>query len=90
MIKKIKRPLFIITFLVFILLNIQYYLSEKNVKYTNKSRSLYQSFLKTNKIDLPILKSDTNKIIVYKNDLDNFKNNRKKRFWEDLISNKNE
>ena len=66
MIKKIKRPLFIITFLVFILLNIQYYLSEKNVKYTNKSRSLYQSFLKTNKIDLPILKSDTNKIIVYK------------------------
>ena len=37
-----------------------------------------------------LLKNDTNNIIVYKNDLEEFKNKRKKRFWEKLISNKNE
>ena len=40
--------------------------------------------------DLPLLKSDTNNIITYKNDLEEFKNKRKKRIWENLISSQNE
>ena len=40
--------------------------------------------------NLPVLQNDTNNIIIYKNDLEEFKKKRKKRFWEDLISSKNE
>ena len=38
-------------------------------------------------IDLPVFENDTNNIIVYKNDLEKFKKERKKRFWEKLINN---
>ena len=37
-----------------------------------------------------ILKNDTNNIIIYKDDIEKFKKKRKKRIWEELISNKNE
>jgi hypothetical protein len=40
--------------------------------------------------NLPVLKNDTSNIIIYINDLEDFKKKRKKRFWEKLISNKNE
>ena len=36
---------------------------------------------------LPLLKNDTNNVIIYKNELEEFKNKRKKRPWEELISN---
>ena len=51
--------------------------------HTNKSRSTNTLTLYNN---LPLLKNDTNNIIVYKNDLEEFKKKRKKRFWEKLIS----
>jgi hypothetical protein len=38
--------------------------------------------------NLPVLKNDTKNIIIYKNDLEEFKKKRKKRPWEKLISNK--
>ena len=37
--------------------------------------------------NLPTLKNDTNDIIIYKNDVEEFKEKSKKRFWEKLISN---
>ena len=40
--------------------------------------------------DLPLLKNDTSNIIVYKDDIEEFKKKRKKRFWEKLITNSNE
>ena len=36
------------------------------------------------------LANDTNNIIVYKNDLEEFRNKKKERIWEKLISNENE
>ena len=39
------------------------------------------------KNDTNSIKNDTNNILVYKNDLEEFKKKRKKRFWEKLISN---
>ena len=63
------------------------YLSEQNIVLTNKSRSSYT--LDTSK-NLAVLKNDTDNIIVYKNDLEEFKKKRKKRFWEKLISGENE
>ena len=83
----IKRFLntFILIFLLFLsTITVKYYLSEKNIIHINKSRSTYSL---ENKDSLPVLKDDTNNIIVYKNDLEEFKKKRKKRLWENLLSN---
>ena len=74
------------SFIIFTLLTVNYYFSEENMILINKSRSTYALTLYNN---LPLLKSDTNNIIVYKNDLEEFKKKRKKRFWEKLISDDN-
>ena len=64
-------------------LTINYYFSEKNIVHINKSRSS----LSVNYYGkLPLLKNDTKNILIYKNDLEEFKKKRKKRFWEKLIS----
>ena len=65
-------------------------MSEENIIFTNKSRSLYILASSYKKNNLPLLKDDTNNIIVYMNGLEIFKNKRKKRIWENLISNKDE
>ena len=75
---------------MFILLVSKHYFSEQNIIFTNKSRSSYSWTLVTNNMDLPLLKNDTNNIIITKDGLDKFKNKRKKRFWEKLISGKHE
>ena len=87
MFNKIKNIFFLISIFVFIFFVVDYYLSEKNYIFTNKSRSLYSLNLNRLGDDLPLLKNDTNNIIIYKNDLEEFKNKRKKRAWETLISN---
>ena len=90
MLEKIKSVFFLISFFSLIFLVSRHYFSEQNIIYTNKSRSSY--VIKTNKEDsnLPVLKNDTDDIIVYKNDLEEFKKKRKKRIWERLISNNDE
>ena len=65
----------------------KYYFSEQNLIFINKSRSLYSLTLNQYEDNLPLLKNDTNNIITYINDLEEFKNKRKKRPWEKLISN---
>ena len=89
MFKKIKNIFFLISLFIFILLVSKHYFSDQNVIFTNKSRSSYSWALNKDNKNLPILKNDTNNIIIYKNDLEVFKNKRKKRFWEKLISNEN-
>ena len=73
-------------FIISTFFTINYYFSEKNMIHINKSRSTYTLTLYNN---IPLLKNDTNNIIVYKNDLEEFKKKRKKRFWEKLISDDN-
>ena len=90
MFKKIINTFFLISFFTFIFLITKYYFSEQNLIFTNKSRSSYSLTSIKDENNLTLLKNDTNNIIVYKNDLEEFKNKRKKRFWEKLISNKNE
>ena len=87
MFKKIINIFFLISFFIFILLVIKYYFSEQNIIFTNKSRSSYSLMLDKYVNNLPLLTNDTNNIIIYKNDLEEFKKNRKKRSWEELISN---
>ena len=69
---------------------IKYYFSEENLILINKSRSSYALNLKKYETNLPLLKNDTDNIITYIDDLEEFKNKRKKRIWENLISNQNE
>ena len=88
--KKIINIFFLISFITFIFLVTKYYFSEQNIILINKSRSSYSLMLSKYEINLPLLKNDTNNIIIYIDDLEEFKNKRKERFWENLISNKNE
>ena len=90
MFSKIKNTLFLIIFSIFIFLVTKHYFSDENVIFTNKSRSSYALQVNIDNKSLPILKNDTTNIIIYKNDVEEFTKKRKKRFWEKLISDKNE
>ena len=90
MFNKIKNTLFLIIFSIFTFLVTKHYFSDENVIFTNKSRSSYALQVNIDNKSLPILKNDTNNIIIYKNDVEEFTKKRKKRFWEKLISDKDE
>ena len=90
MFRKVKNTLFLIIFSIFTFLVTKHYFSDENVIFTNKSRSSYALQVNIDNKSLPILKNDTNNIIIYKNDVEEFTKKRKKRFWEKLISDKNE
>ena len=90
MIKKISNTFFIIIFFLFIFLVTKHYFSKKNIIFTNKLRSSYSLIANKGIENLPVLKNDTNNIIIYKNDLEEFKKKRKKRFWEGLLTDKDE
>ena len=90
MFRKIKNTLFLMIFSIFTFLVTKHYFSDENVIFTNKSRSSYALQVNIDNKSLPILKNDTNNIIIYKNDVEEFTKKRKKRFWEKLISDKNE
>ena len=88
MYRKIKNIFFLTIFLVFAFLITKYYFSEQNVIFINKTRSSYVVTTKNEIYNLPLLKNDTNNVIIYLDDLKEFENKRKKRIWEKLISNK--
>ena len=90
MFRKIKNTLFLIIFSIFTFLVTKHYFSDENVIFTNKSRSSYALQVNIDNENLPVLKNDTNNIIIYKNDVEEFTKKRKKRLWEKLISDKNE
>ena len=90
MFKKVKNIFILVFFFLFIFLVTKYYFSEQNVIFTNKTRTSYSLMSNKDKNNLPVLKNDTDNIIVYKSDLEEFKKKRKKRIWEKLISDKNE
>ena len=87
MFKKTINLFFLISSFIFIFLVTKHYFSEQNLIFTNKSRSSYSLMLNKYENNLPLLKNDTNNVIIYKNELEEFKNKRKKRIWEKLISN---
>ena len=87
MFRKIQNIFFLLLFIIFFFFIFKYYFSEENIKFTNKSRTNFLLDITEKEKSLPILESDTNDIIVYKNGVEEFKKKRKKRIWEDLISN---
>jgi len=87
MYKKIRNIVFLFSFFIFFLLVTKYYFSDENIRFTHKSRSSYSITFNEDKKNLPILENDTNNIIVFKDDIEQFNKKRKKRFWEKLIPN---
>ena len=77
MIKMIKNLFYLITSLIFLITIIFFYFSEENIKSTNKNRSFYLLSLNNKIEDLPILENDTQNIIIYSNDVENYKKNKK-------------
>ena len=66
-----------------------FYTSEENIRKINKNRAIYSSKPKVDLDILPLLKSDTNDIIEYKDDINIYKKKKKRyKFW-DLIKKDN-
>ena len=87
MIKELKIVFFIFVIILFLIFTGRFYFSDINKKNTFKSINKINSKISTFSKNIIVLKNDTNNIILYKNDLEEFKKKSKKRFWEKLISN---
>ena len=85
MLKKIKNIFYLGLFFIFIILTTRFYFSDQNIRKTNKSRSFYSIELNNNTQDLFLLKNDTNNIIEYSNDVEVYKNKKKKYTFFGLI-----
>ena len=86
MIKKTSNTFILIIFFLFIFLIAKHYFSEKNVIFTNKSRTSYSLMANKGIENLPVLKNDTNNIIEYSEDVEIYKKNKKSYIFWDLIT----
>ena len=81
----LKKIFYIISFSTFIILLTKFYFSDQHVKRINKFRYTYIEQSSDSKINIPLLKNDTNNIIEYKNDIEIYTKKKKRyKFW-DLI-----
>ena len=82
MLKEVKYVVYLLTIFFFIFFNINYYLSENNIKRSNKVILQHQNILDKKFISLPIIKDDTNDIIEYTSEIEDFKNKKQRKFWD--------
>ena len=82
MLKEVKYVVYLLTIFFFIFFVIKYYFSEDNIKWSNKVILQYQNILDKRFINLPIIKNDTNDIIEYTNEIEDFKNKKQRKFWD--------
>ena len=82
MFKEVKYVVYLFTIFFSIFFVINFYLSENNIKKTNKVILQYQNELDNKFSDLPIIKDDTNDIIEYTNEIEEFKNKKQRKYWE--------
>ena len=87
MFKEVKHVVYLLTIFFFIFFVIKFYLSEKNVKQSNKIIHRYQNELDKKFNNLPIIKDDTKNIIEYTNEIEKFKNKKQRKFWNLLKTN---
>ena len=82
MLKEIKYVVYLFTIFFFIFFVIKFYLSENNIKWSNRVILQYQNILDKKLISLPIIKDDTNDIIEYTSEIEDFKNKKQRKFWD--------
>ena len=81
MLKEVKYVVYLLTIFFFIFFVVKFYLSENNIKWSNKVILQYQNILDKRFINLPIIKNDTNDIIEYTSEIEDFKNKKQRKFW---------
>ena len=81
MIKKYFNFFVLSIIFCFIFMTTKYYFSEKNIIYTNKSRSSYSLFLANKVNNLKVLTNDTQDIIEYVKQINKTKK-KKFNFWK--------
>ena len=84
MLKEVKYVVYLLTIFFSIFFVVKFYLSENNFNRSNKVIFQYQKELDKKFNNLPIIKNDTNDIIEYTNEIEEFKNMKQRKFW-DLI-----
>ena len=84
MIQLLKNIIFLGSFILFFILISFFYFSEGNIKKINKSRLFFLTKEESN-FDLPVLSSDTNNIIIYSNEVENYKKKKRKYNFFELI-----
>ena len=82
MLKEVKYVVYLLTIFFFIFFVVKFYLSENNIKWSNKVILQYQNTLDKKFINLPIIKDDTNDIIEYTSEIEDFKNKKQRKFWD--------
>ena len=82
MLKEIKYVVYLLTIFFSIFFVVKFYLSENNIKLSNKVMLQYQNELDKKFNNLPIIKDDTNDIIEYTNEIEEFKNKKQRKFWD--------
>ena len=87
MIKEVKYLFYFLIIFFSIFFVIKFYLSENNFKRSNKVILQHRNELDNKFNNLPIIKNDTNNIIVYTNEVEDFKNKKPRKFWDLLKTN---
>ena len=82
MLKEVKYVVYLFTIFFFIFFVIKFYLSENNIKWSNRVILQYQNILDKKFINLPIIKDDTKDIIEYTSEIEDFKNKKQRKFWD--------
>ena len=78
MLKEIKYAIYILTIFFSLFLIINFYLSDNNIKNNKKIILQYQNEKGESFKNLPVIENDTNNIIEYTNEIEKFKNKKKK------------
>ena len=87
MLKEIKYVVYLLTIFFSIFFVVKFYLSENNIKLSNKVMLQHQNELDKKFNNLPIITDDTNDIIEYTNEIEKFKNKKQRKFWDLLKTN---
>ena len=87
MIKEVKYLFYFLIIFFSIFFVIKFYLSENNFKRSNKVILQHRNELDNKFNNLPIIKNDTNDIIEYTNEIEEFKNKKQRKFWDLLKTN---
>ena len=82
MLKEIKYVFYLLTIFFSIFFVVKFYLSENNIKLSNKVMLQHQNELDKKFNNLPIITGDTNDIIEYTNEIKEFKNRKQRKFWD--------
>ena len=97
MLKEVRNVVYLLTIFFAIFFVTKFYLSENNIKWSNRVILQHQNELANKFSDLPIIKSDTNDIIEYTSEVEIFLSKKPRKWWIlikdntfDIIENINE